>query len=94
VRKLGKLPHTTISKTYNLEYGTDTLQMHKDAIGFGDRVLIHDDILATGGTASAVCDMVENLGGVIVQCNFLIELDFLKGAQKIHQYPVRSLLHY
>ena len=68
--------------------------MHKDAIAVGDRVLIHDDILATGGTASAVCDMVENLGGVIVQCNFLIELDFLQGAQKIHQYPITSILQY
>jgi adenine phosphoribosyltransferase len=68
--------------------------MHKDAIAVGDRVLIHDDILATGGTARAVCDMVENLGGVIVQCNFLITLDFLQGAQKIQQYPVSSLLQY
>jgi adenine phosphoribosyltransferase len=68
--------------------------MHKDAIDVGDCVLIHDDILATGGTAKAVCDMVENLGGVIVQCNFLIELDFLQGAQKINQYPVTSILHY
>jgi adenine phosphoribosyltransferase len=94
VRKPGKLPSATISQTYALEYGTDTLQMHKDAIDVGDCVLIHDDILATGGTAKAVCDMVENLGGVIVQCNFLIVLDFLQGAQKIHQYPVRSLLQY
>ena len=68
--------------------------MHKDAIAVGDRVLIHDDILATGGTARAVCDMVENLGGVIVQCNFLIELDFLQGAKKIHQYHIRSILQY
>ena len=94
VRKPGKLPSATISQTYALEYGTDTLEMHKDAIAVGDRVLIHDDILATGGTAKAVCDMVENLGGVIVQCNFLIELDFLQGAQKINQYPVTSILHY
>ena len=94
VRKPGKLPAATISQTYALEYGTDTLQMHKDAIAVGDRVLIHDDILATGGTARAVCDMVENLGGVIVQCNFLIALDFLQGAQKINQYPVTSILNY
>jgi len=70
------------------------LQIHTDAIGVGDRVLIHDDILATGGTAKAVCDLVENLGGVIVQCNFLIVLDFLQGAQKINQYPVTSVLNY
>ncbi len=94
VRKPGKLPSTTLSQTYDLEYGTDTLQIHTDAIGVGDRVLIHDDILATGGTAKAVCDLVENLGGVIVQCNFLIVLDFLQGAQKINQYPVTSVLNY
>ena len=75
VRKPGKLPAVTISQTYDLEYGTDTLQIHKDAIKPGDRVLIHDDILATGGTAKAVCNLVERLEGVIVQCNFLIALD-------------------
>ena len=94
VRKPGKLPAVTISQTYDLEYGTDTLQIHKDAIKPGDRVLIHDDILATGGTAKAVCNLVERLGGVIVQCNFLIALDFLQGAQKINNYPITSVLHY
>ena len=94
VRKPGKLPADTISQTYDLEYGTDTLQIHKDAIKPGDRVLIHDDILATGGTAKAVCNLVERLGGVIVQCNFLIALDFLQGAQKINKYPITSVLHY
>ena len=94
VRKPGKLPAVTISQTYDLEYGTDTLQIHKDAIKPGDRVLIHDDILATGGTAKAVCNLVERLGGVIVQCNFLIALDFLQGAQKINKYPITSVLHY
>lgn len=94
VRKPGKLPAVTISQTYDLEYGTDTLQIHKDAIKPGDRVLIHDDILATGGTAKAVCNLVERLEGVIVQCNFLIALDFLKGAQKINKYPITSVLHY
>ncbi|MGI9594107.1 MAG: adenine phosphoribosyltransferase [Patiriisocius sp.] len=94
VRKPGKLPADTISQTYDLEYGTDTLQIHKDAIKPGDRVLIHDDILATGGTAKAVCNLVERLGGVIVQCNFLITLDFLQGAQKINKYPITSVLHY
>ena len=94
VRKPGKLPAVTISQTYDLEYGTDTLQIHKDAIKPGDRVLIHDDILATGGTAKAVCNLVERLGGVIVQCNFLIALDLLQGAQKINKYPITSVLHY
>lgn len=94
VRKPGKLPADTISQTYDLEYGTDTLQIHKDAIKPGDRVLIHDDILATGGTAKAVCNLVERLGGVIVQCNFLIALDFLQGAQKINKYPITSVLNY
>ena len=94
VRKPGKLPADTISQTYDLEYGTDTLQIHKDAIKPGDRVLIHDDILATGGTAKAVCNLVERLGGVVVQCNFLIALDFLQGAQKINKYPITSVLHY
>ena len=94
VRKPGKLPSHTISQTYDLEYGSDTLEMHKDAILKGDRVLIHDDVLATGGTARAVCNLVEDLGGVIVQCNFLMELDFLEGANRIKEYPVTSLLHY
>jgi adenine phosphoribosyltransferase len=94
VRKPGKLPFHTISETYELEYGTDTLEMHKDAIVEGDRVLIHDDVLATGGTARAVCNLVESLGGVIVQCNFLMELDFLEGAKRIKEYPVASILHY
>lgn len=79
VRKAGKLPYDKISQTYGLEYGTDTLEIHKDAIAKGERVLIHDDVLATGGTAKAVCDLVERLGGEIVQCNFLITLDFLNG---------------
>jgi adenine phosphoribosyltransferase len=83
VRKPNKLPFDTISASYDLEYGTDTLEIHTDAIQKGDRVLIHDDVLATGGTAKAVCELVERLGGVIVQCNFLMELTFLKGREKI-----------
>ncbi|MFK5974308.1 MAG: adenine phosphoribosyltransferase [Flavobacteriaceae bacterium] len=94
VRKAGKLPGDKISQTYNLEYGTDTLEIHSDAISKGDKVLIHDDVLATGGTAHAVCELIEKLGGEIVQCNFLIELDFLKGAEKLKEYEIRSLLHY
>tara|TARA_R110002051_G_scaffold56554_2_gene105222 strand:+ start:14 stop:526 length:513 start_codon:yes stop_codon:yes gene_type:complete len=94
VRKPGKLPSTTISETFNLEYGTDTLEIHLDAIKKGDKVLIHDDVLATGGTANAACKLVEKLGGEIIQCNFLIELTFLNGASKIKDYPVKSLLKY
>lgn len=94
VRKLGKLPSTTISETYDLEYGTDTLEIHIDGIEKGDRVLIHDDVLATGGTASAACKLIEKLGGEIVQCNFLIELTFLEGNSKISNYPVKSLIKY
>ena len=94
VRKSGKLPYETISEGYALEYGDDRLEIHKDAISEGERVLIHDDVLATGGTAKAVCKLVERLGGQIVQCNFLIELDFLKGKDKLGNYDVKSLMHY
>ena len=94
VRKPGKLPYKTISETYALEYGSDALEMHTDAIKRGERVLIHDDVLATGGTANAVCKLVERLGGEIVQCNFLIELEFLNGKDKISKYPMASLLKY
>ena len=94
VRKSGKLPYETISEVYALEYGDDRLEIHKDAISEGERVLIHDDVLATGGTAKAVCKLVERLGGQIVQCNFLIELDFLKGKDKLGNYDVKSLMHY
>ncbi len=94
VRKAGKLPAEKISQTYNLEYGNDVLEIHLDSIEKGDKVLIHDDVLATGGTAKAVCELVEKLGGEIIQCNFLIELDFLKGIEKLKEYEVKSLLHY
>ena len=94
VRKPGKLPYKTIQETYALEYGTDTLEIHKDAIKAGERVLIHDDVLATGGTAAAVCRLVEQLGGVIVQCNFLIELTFLEGKNQLKAYETTSLLAY
>lgn len=94
VRKPNKLPYTKISEVYELEYGTDTLEMHSDAIKKGDRVLVHDDVLATGGTSRAVCNMVEKLGGQVVQCNFLIELSFLNGRNKLSGYEVRSLLQY
>lgn len=94
VRKKGKLPFTTFSETYDLEYGTDILEIHIDAIEKGERVLIHDDVLATGGTASAVCRLIEKLGGEIVQLNFLIVLDFLKGKEKLRGKNVASLLNY
>jgi len=94
VRKPKKLPFDTISASYELEYGTDSLEMHTDAIKKGDRVLIHDDVLATGGTAKAVCELVEKLGGEIVQCNFLMELTFLNGREKIAAYPVFAALTY
>ncbi|MGQ2985432.1 adenine phosphoribosyltransferase [Flavobacterium sp.] len=94
VRKPKKLPFETISASYELEYGTDTLEIHTDAIKNGDRVLIHDDVLATGGTAKAVCQLVEKLGGEIVQCNFLMELSFLNGRDKLAGHEVYSPLVY
>ena len=94
VRKPKKLPFETISATYDLEYGTDTLEIHIDAIQKGERILIHDDVLATGGTAKAVCELVEKLGGNIVQCNFLMELSFLNGREKIKQYDIYAPLVY
>jgi adenine phosphoribosyltransferase len=94
VRKSGKLPSHTIGLDYALEYGNDTLEIHSDSILKGERVLIHDDVLATGGTAKTVCDLVQKLGGEIVQCNFLIELDHLKGVEKLKEFEVKSMLHY
>lgn len=94
VRKSGKLPFDTFSESYELEYGEETLEIHADAIEKGDKVLVHDDVLATGGTAKAVCKLVEQLGGEVVQCNFLIELTFLEGAEKLNGYPIKSLLQY
>jgi adenine phosphoribosyltransferase len=94
VRKPKKLPFDTISASYELEYGTDTLEMHVDAIKKGDRVLIHDDVLATGGTAKAVCELVEQLGGEIVQLNFLMELSFLNGREKLGNKEVFAALRY
>ena len=90
VRKKGKLPARTASVTYDLEYGTDTLEMHVDAVTRSTRVLMVDDLLATGGTMTASCDMVEKAGGQIVGVEFLIELSFLKGREKLRGYPVRS----
>ena len=94
VRKPKKLPFETISASYELEYGTDTLEMHIDAIQKGDKVLIHDDVLATGGTAKAVCELVEQLGGEIVQMNFLMELSFLNGREKLGDKEIFAALTY
>jgi len=94
VRKVGKLPHKTAAESYDLEYGTDTLEIHLDAIEKGEKVLVHDDVLATGGTAKAVCALVEKLGGEVVQCNFLIHLGFLSGAKLLGDYEIKSLLTY
>lgn len=94
VRKPKKLPYETLAATYELEYGTDTLEIHIDAIAKGDKILIHDDVLATGGTAKAVCELVEKLGGEIVQFNFLMELAFLNGREKLKGHPIFALLKY
>ncbi len=94
VRKPGKLPAEKERASYQLEYGTDTLEIHKDAINPGDNVLIHDDLLATGGTMEAVCKMIEKLGGKVVQISFVIELTFLRGRDKLKNYDVRSIVEY
>ncbi|NPA45993.1 MAG: adenine phosphoribosyltransferase [Chlorobi bacterium] len=94
IRKPGKLPYDVYSEEYALEYGTDRIEMHIDAIVPGERVLIHDDVLATGGTALAAARLVEKAGGEVVMLNFLIELAFLKGREKLADYPVSSLLQY
>jgi adenine phosphoribosyltransferase len=94
VRKPRKLPAETEAISYALEYGTDTLEIHKDAIGNGHRVLIADDLLATGGTAKAVVELVERLGGVVAGLAFVVELNFLNGREKLDGYKVSSLLKY
>jgi adenine phosphoribosyltransferase len=94
VRKPGKLPAETVKISYELEYGSNALEIHKDAIVKGQRVLIVDDLLATGGTAAATAELVRNLGGEIAGLAFVVELDFLKGREKLASYDVFSLLHY
>jgi adenine phosphoribosyltransferase len=93
-RRPGKLPWKTVSATYALEYGENTLELHADAISQGARVLVHDDLLATGGTAAAICDLVEQLGGEIVGLAFVIELTFLEGRKHLEKYDVHSLITY
>jgi adenine phosphoribosyltransferase len=93
-RKPGKLPHETVRAEYVLEYGVDALELHSDAVAAGARVLVHDDLLATGGTAKALCELVEQLDGSVAACAFLIELAFLDGRERLAGYDVRALLRY
>jgi adenine phosphoribosyltransferase len=93
-RKPGKLPRETASVQYQLEYGVDALEVHADAMAGGARVLVHDDLLATGGTAGALCGLVEQAGGVVAGCAFVIELAFLKGRERLKGYDVHSLVVY
>jgi adenine phosphoribosyltransferase len=94
VRKVGKLPSATVRATYNLEYGTDSLEMHRDAIEPGQRVLIVDDLLATGGTARATVDLVKEIGGTVASVTFLIELVALQGRARLEGETVRAVLQY
>ena len=93
-RKPGKLPWRTVSAKYALEYGFDSLELHADAITQGARVLVHDDVLATGGTAKAKIELVEQLGGTVVGALFIISLEFLNGREKLDGYDVHSLIQY
>jgi adenine phosphoribosyltransferase len=93
-RKPGKLPRETSSVEYQLEYGVDALEMHADAVAGGARVLVHDDLLATGGTAEALCGLVEQAGGVVAGCAFVIELAFLRGRERLKGYDVHCLVVY
>jgi adenine phosphoribosyltransferase len=94
IRKKGKLPAPTIHEEYSLEYGTDSIEIHKDAILPGERILIHDDLLATGGTVAAACKLIDRLGGTIVELAFLVELTFLGGRTKLGGREVFSLVQY
>ena len=93
-RRPGKLPWKTVSASYALEYGENALELHADAITSGARVLVHDDVLATGGTAAAICDLAEQVGGKIVGVAFVIELSFLEGRKHLERYDVHSLITY
>ena len=94
VRKPGKLPHKRVAMSYDLEYGKDTLEMHADAIVKGQRVLVVDDLLATGGTMKACCELVEQLGGTVAGCAVLIELVGLKGRDRLTPYPIHAVVRY
>jgi len=93
-RKPGKLPHETVRAEYLLEYGSDALELHTDAVARGAKVLVHDDLLATGGTAEALCSLVEQLGGTVAACAFFIELGFLGGRERLARHDVHALLRY
>ncbi len=93
-RKPGRLPYETVSAEYLLEYGSGQLELHSDALASGARVLVHDDLLATGGTASALCELVEQLDGTVASCSFLIELAFLEGRARLEPHEVHALLRY
>lgn len=94
IRKPGKLPYERVATQYELEYGEDALEMHSDAIGEGQRVLLLDDVLATGGTMRACCDLVAQAGAEVVACAFVVELTFLKGRERLSPFPVVSLISY
>ncbi|MGZ8162959.1 MAG: adenine phosphoribosyltransferase [Methylobacter sp.] len=94
LRKPGKLPYDVQSVSYDLEYGSATLEAHIDAVDANDRVLLIDDLLATGGTAKASCELIEQLGAKVEACAFVVELDFLEGREKLGDYEIHSLLHY
>ncbi len=94
VRKPGKLPWKTIKKTYSLEYGEDSLEIHTDSVQKGDKVILIDDLIATGGTAKSAIELVEELGGEVVGAGFLIELSFLKGREKLKNYEVHTIIQY
>ncbi|MBI3004426.1 MAG: adenine phosphoribosyltransferase [Ignavibacteriales bacterium] len=94
IRKKGKLPAETVREEYSLEYGKDSIEIHRDALKQGERVLIHDDLLATGGTMAAACKLVKQVGGTVVGLCFLVELNFLKGRDRLEGYDVFSLIQY
>ena len=94
LRKPGKLPYDVESLSYDLEYGSASLEVHIDAVETGDRVLLIDDLIATGGTAAASCALIEKLGAEVAGCAFVIELDFLNGREQLPEYNVHSLIHY
>ncbi|PKD39664.1 adenine phosphoribosyltransferase [Methylomonas sp. Kb3] len=94
LRKPGKLPYDVQSVSYDLEYGSAELEVHIDAVDSNDKVLLIDDLLATGGTAKASCELIEKLGATVVACAFVVELDFLQGREKLGNYEVHALLHY
>ncbi len=94
LRKPGKLPYDVQTASYDLEYGSAALEVHVDALGAGDRVLLIDDLIATGGTALASCELIEKLGAEVAGCAFVVELDFLHGREKLGNYRVHSLIHY